>query len=224
MLEHFSECYFDLSGPILCPVLGSITPLFIPNSSIRPIRLIGLCVSLITFLYPPVPRIQFDPSTANSQFVESLRWLPYENIHLYMGIDGLSLFFVILTTFLIPICISVGWSGMRSFGKEYITAFLIREFLMIAVSCMLCSFRKRANPYVVRSWASSIRWDQAFPLQGPCAVNPLRAVPRRRKVVKVPAKLSGRGVVLCVSIAFLVEPPNHTSFFGGRVLRVVGTS
>uniref|UniRef100_A0A3B6RB07 NADH-ubiquinone oxidoreductase chain 4 n=1 Tax=Triticum aestivum TaxID=4565 RepID=A0A3B6RB07_WHEAT len=137
MLEHFCECYFDLSGPILCPVLGSITPLFIPNSSIRPIRLIGLCVSLITLSYPPVPRIQFDPSTAKSQFVESLRWLPYENIHLYMGIDGLSLFFVILTTFLIPICISVGWSGMRSFGKEYITAFLIREFLMIAVSCML---------------------------------------------------------------------------------------
>ncbi|YP_002000570.1 NADH dehydrogenase subunit 4 (mitochondrion) [Oryza sativa Japonica Group] len=137
MLEHFCECYFDLSGPILCPVLGSITLLFIPNSSIRLIRLIGLCVSLITFLYPLVPRIQFDPSTAKSQFVESLRWLPYENIHLYMGIDGLSLFFVILTTFLIPICISVGWSGMRSFGKEYITAFLIREFLMIAVSCML---------------------------------------------------------------------------------------
>ncbi|OAY63201.1 NADH-ubiquinone oxidoreductase chain 4 [Ananas comosus] len=137
MLEHFCECYSDLSGPIPCPVLGSITPLFIPNSSIRPIRLIGLCVSLITFLYPPVPRIQFDPSTAKSQFVESLRWLPYENIHLYMGIDGLSLFFVILTTFLIPICISVGWSGMRSYGKEYITASLIREFLMIAVSCML---------------------------------------------------------------------------------------
>ncbi|VAH16900.1 unnamed protein product [Triticum turgidum subsp. durum] len=137
MLEDFCECYFELSGPILCPVLGSITPIFIPNSSIRPIRLIGLCVSLITFLYPPIPRIQFDPSTAKYQFVESLRWLPYENIHLYMGIDGLSLFFMILTTFLIPICISVGWSGMRSFGKEYITTFLIREFLMIAVSCML---------------------------------------------------------------------------------------
>nr|QKO26866.1 NADH dehydrogenase subunit 4 [Japonolirion osense] len=137
MLSHFCECYSDLSGPILCPVLGSITPLFIPNSRIRPIRLIGLCASLITFLYPPVPRIQFDPSTAKSQFVESLRWLPYENIHVYMGIDGLSLFFVILTTFLIPICISVGWSGMRSYGKEYITASLIREFLMIAVSRML---------------------------------------------------------------------------------------
>nr|UQJ73311.1 NADH dehydrogenase subunit 4 [Camellia sinensis var. assamica]UQW93805.1 NADH dehydrogenase subunit 4 [Camellia sinensis]WAS33343.1 NADH dehydrogenase subunit 4 [Camellia sinensis var. pubilimba]WVH37869.1 NADH dehydrogenase subunit 4 [Camellia sinensis] len=137
MLEHFCECYSDLSGLILCPVLGSITPLFIPNSRIRPIRLIGLCASLITFLYPPVLRIQFDPSTAKSQFVESLRWLPYENIHFYLGIDGISLFFVILTTFLIPICILVGWSGMRSYGKEYITASLIREFLMIAVFRML---------------------------------------------------------------------------------------
>nr|YP_010627563.1 NADH dehydrogenase subunit 4 [Rhodiola crenulata]WBN94463.1 NADH dehydrogenase subunit 4 [Rhodiola crenulata]WBN94484.1 NADH dehydrogenase subunit 4 [Rhodiola wallichiana] len=137
MLEHFCECYFDLSGLIPCPVLGSITPLFIPNSRIRPIRLIGLCASLITFLYPPVPRIQFDPSTAKSQFVESLRWLPYENINFFFGIDGISLFFVILTTFLIPICISVGWSGMRSYGKEYIAASLIREFLMIAVFRML---------------------------------------------------------------------------------------
>nr|YP_010131371.1 NADH dehydrogenase subunit 4 [Aegiceras corniculatum]QPZ76235.1 NADH dehydrogenase subunit 4 [Aegiceras corniculatum] len=137
MLEHFCECYSDLSGLILCPVLGSITPLFIPNSRIRPIRLIGLCASLITFLYPPVLWIQFDPSTAKSQFVESIRWLPYENINFYLGIDGISLFFVILTTFLIPICISVGWSGMRSYGKEYITASLIREFLMIAVFRML---------------------------------------------------------------------------------------
>lgn len=137
MLEHFCECYFDLSGLILCPVLGSIILLFIPNSRIRLIQLIGLCASLITFLYSLVLWIQFDPSTAKFQFVESLRWLPYENIHFYLGIDGISLFFVILTTFLIPICILVGWSGMRSYGKEYIIAFLICEFLMIAVFCML---------------------------------------------------------------------------------------
>lgn len=137
MLEHFCECYFDLSGLILCPVLGSIILLFIPNSRIRLIRLIGLCASLITFLYSLALWIQFDPSTAKSQFVESLRWLPYENIHFDLGIDGISLFFVILTTFLIPICILVGWSGMRSYGKEYIIAFLICEFLMIAVFCML---------------------------------------------------------------------------------------
>nr|BCT43285.1 NADH dehydrogenase subunit 4 [Musa coccinea] len=137
MLEHISYSDLNLSFLLLCPVLGSITPLFIPNSRIRLIRWIGLCASLITFLYPPVLRIQFDPSTAKSQFVERLRWLPYENINYYIGIDGVSLFFVILTTLLIPICISVGWSSIRHFGKEYIIAFLIREFLMIAVSCML---------------------------------------------------------------------------------------
>ncbi|CAN6458951.1 unnamed protein product [Victoria cruziana] len=137
MLANCFSCYFHLSGPIPCPVLGSITPLFIPNSRTRPIRLMGLCASLITFLYPPIPWIQFDPSTAKSQFVETLRWLPYENIHFSLGIDGLSLFFVILTTFLAPICISVGWSGMRSYGKEYITTSLICEFLMFAVFCML---------------------------------------------------------------------------------------
>lgn len=211
MLEHFCECYSDLSGLILCPVLGSITPLFIPNSRIRPIRLIGLCASLITFLYSPVLRIQFDPSTAKSQFVESLRWLPYENIHFYLGIDGISLFFVILTTFLIPICILVGWSGMRSYGKEYITASLIREFLMIAVFRMLdpLLFYVLPESVLIPMLCGAEHLIFAgiklfFPLQGPCAVNPLRAVVRRRKVV--PAKLSRRGVVLCVSIAFLVEP------------------
>ncbi|KAF8041606.1 hypothetical protein BT93_A0260 [Corymbia citriodora subsp. variegata] len=137
MLEHFCECYYDLSGPIMCPVLGSITLLFIPNSRIRPIRLIGLCASLITFLYSPVPHIQFDPSTTKSQFVKSLRWLLYENINFYLGIDGISLFFMILTTSPIPIYILVGWFGMRSYGKEYITASLIREFLMIAMFRML---------------------------------------------------------------------------------------
>ncbi|KAJ8436965.1 hypothetical protein Cgig2_018912 [Carnegiea gigantea] len=114
MLKHFCECYSDLSDLILCPVLGSITLLFILNSRIRSIRLI-----------------------AKSQFVKSLRWLPYENISFYLGIGGISLFFIILTTFLIPICILVGWSGMRSYGKEYITASLTHEFVMIAVFCML---------------------------------------------------------------------------------------
>nr|QXE43982.1 NADH dehydrogenase subunit 4 [Gnetum montanum] len=131
MLRQFRECYFDLSGLILCPVLGSIILLFIPNSRIRLIRFIGLCASLLTFLYPLVPWIQFDSSTAEFQFVGTIRL--YENINLYTGIDGISSFSVVLTTFLIPICISVGWSSTESYGKEYVIAFPIREFLMIAV-------------------------------------------------------------------------------------------
>jgi len=115
-------------------------------------------------------------------------------------------------------------------GKS-ITASLIREFIMIVVSCMmdplLFYVLHESVPIPMLCEAKHLLFAGIyFPLQGPCAVNPLQAVLRRRKVVKsqvVPAKLSGRGVVLCVSIAFLVEPLNHTSFFGGRVLRVVGT-
>nr|QPK67116.1 NADH dehydrogenase subunit 4 [Pelargonium echinatum] len=128
---------FCLSGLLLCPVVGIVTLLFIPNSRIRQIRVLGLSCSLLTFLYSLVLWVCFDPSTSKFQFVESFRWLPYENISLSLGLDGLSLFFVILTTFLIPICILVGWSGMRNLGKEYILAFLICEFLLIAVFSIL---------------------------------------------------------------------------------------
>nr|YP_010593548.1 NADH dehydrogenase subunit 4 [Taxus chinensis]YP_010726002.1 NADH dehydrogenase subunit 4 [Taxus wallichiana]WAI96658.1 NADH dehydrogenase subunit 4 [Taxus chinensis]WDY83723.1 NADH dehydrogenase subunit 4 [Taxus wallichiana] len=133
MLRQFRECYSDLSGLIPCPVLGSIILLFIPNSRIRLIRFIGLCVSPLTFLYSLVLRIQFDSSTAEFQFVGTIRWLPHENINLYMGLDGIPSFFVVLTTFPIPIRILVGWSSIESYGKEYVIVFPIREFLMIAV-------------------------------------------------------------------------------------------
>nr|QPK67111.1 NADH dehydrogenase subunit 4 [Pelargonium x hortorum] len=126
---------FSLSGLLMCPLLGILALLFIPNSRIRLIRMMGLSSSLLTFLYSLVLWIKFDPSTAKFQFVESFRWLPYENLSLSLGLDGLSLFFVILTTFLIPICILVGWSGML--GKEYINAFLLCSFLLIAVFSIL---------------------------------------------------------------------------------------
>ena len=146
MLLSFRECYSDLSGPILCPVLGSIIPLSIPNSRIRLIRFIGLCASLLTFSYPPVPRIQFDSPTAESQFVGTIRWLPYENINLYTGIDGIPSFSVVLTTFLIPIRISVGWSSISISRISH-----DRRVSHAGSFTISCSSRKRANPYVVRS-------------------------------------------------------------------------
>ncbi|KAI4973295.1 hypothetical protein ZWY2020_029003 [Hordeum vulgare] len=122
MLEHLRECYFDLSGPILCRARKHYSSFHSKFFNKTDTIDWSACFLLLLFV-SPVPRIQFDPSTAKSQFVESLD-------------DGLSLFFVILTTFR-PYLHFKGWSGMRSFGKEYITAFLIREFLMIVVSCML---------------------------------------------------------------------------------------
>nr|UQV94739.1 NADH dehydrogenase subunit 4 [Haplopteris ensiformis] len=128
---------FHLSGLILLPLLGSIILLVFPDSGIRRIRIIGLCLLLMTFLYSLVFWIQFDNSTAKFQFVETIRWLPHSNINFIIGIDGISLFLVVLTTFLIPICILVGWSSIEGFKREYIIAFLIGESFMIAVFCML---------------------------------------------------------------------------------------
>nr|QIA60260.1 NADH dehydrogenase subunit 4 [Ptychanthus striatus] len=129
--------YSNLSGLILLPLLGSLIILVIPNSRVRLIRGITIWTSLITFLYSLFFWIRFENDTAKFQFVETIRWLPYSNINFYIGIDGISLFFVILTTFLTPICILVGFYSVKSYKKEYMIAFFICESFLIAVFCSL---------------------------------------------------------------------------------------
>jgi len=128
---------FGLSSLIVWPLIGAFVLLAIPNSQIRMIQTFGLTVSLITFIYSLFFWIQFDNSTPHFQFVQTLYWLPYFNINCYIGLDGISLLFVILTTFLVPICILVGWSSIHQYKKEYVIAFLILESFMITVFCML---------------------------------------------------------------------------------------
>jgi NADH-ubiquinone oxidoreductase chain 4 len=81
--------------------------------------------------------MQFNNSTTKFQFVETIQWLPYLNFHFYVGMDGIFLFFVVLTTFLIPICILVGWYNIKNYKREYMITFLICDFFMIVVFCML---------------------------------------------------------------------------------------
>ena len=75
---------------------------------------------------------RFDPSNSGFQFVEHKPWLS-DTITYYMGVDGLSLPFVILTTFLMPICILASWNSIQSRVKEYMIAFLLLESLMVGV-------------------------------------------------------------------------------------------
>ena len=127
----------SLSLLILAPLLGSLLVSIIPDSKIRTIRSVGLCTSLLIFIYSLFFWIQFNNSTAKFQFVETIHWLPFSNINFVLGLDGISLFFVILTTFLVPVCILVAWSSVKNYKKEYIIAFLVLESFMIAVFCML---------------------------------------------------------------------------------------
>nr|QQO99826.1 NADH dehydrogenase subunit 4 [Selaginella nipponica] len=126
----------NLTGLILCPVAGVTLAGLIPEYRVRFVYCIGLCTSLITFLGSLLLWVRFHESTADFQAVEAIRWLPDSNAHFAIGIDGISLFFVVLTTFLIPSCFLVNWSTITQ-RKEYTIALLVSESILIAVFCML---------------------------------------------------------------------------------------
>jgi NADH-quinone oxidoreductase subunit M len=100
-------------------------------------RWIALWTSLATFLLSVYLWWQFDPATADFQFVERARWLPQYNITYHMGLDGISLFFVLLSTFLTPICVIASWAPITTRVKEYMIAFLVLETMMVGMFCAL---------------------------------------------------------------------------------------
>jgi len=123
---------------LLClPVLGAILIALFPSSATRQMKVVALTVSLINFLFSLNLWIFFDNSTSKFQFVTQLDWFEFLNMQWYIGIDGISLFFIILTTFLVPVCLLISWSSITHLVKEFLVAFLFLETFMIAVFCML---------------------------------------------------------------------------------------
>jgi NADH-quinone oxidoreductase subunit M len=96
----------------------------------RNARWIALWTTLITFLVSLILVARFDPSQADFQFVEKASWLA-SGITYHMGVDGISLPFVILTTALMPFCIIASWKSVTLRVREYMMAFLILETLMV---------------------------------------------------------------------------------------------
>ena len=129
-----------LSIILLFPALGGLVLLCVPNSRTRLIRVLGLTISFITFALSLLLWVFFDHSTAKFQFVNAVDWLPFLNMHFYIGIDGISLFFILLTTFLVPFCLLVGWDSVQKNVKEYFIALLFLSSFMLAVFCMLDLF------------------------------------------------------------------------------------
>lgn len=99
-------------------------------------RYVALWTTAITFLISLLIWVDFDNSTADFQFVERHEWLGGA-FNYYMGVDGISMLFVILTTFLMPICIIASWDSIQNRVREYMIAFLILETLVIGVFCAL---------------------------------------------------------------------------------------
>src|SRR6476469_7376913 len=93
-------------------------------------RWIALWTTLITFAVSVILVMRFDASSADFQFVEKANWLA-TGITYHMGVDGISLPLVILTTAIMPFCIIASWKAITNRVREYMMAFLILETLMI---------------------------------------------------------------------------------------------
>jgi len=128
-----------LSTLLLIPIFGTITILLInSNDDIgkRNIKNVALYTSIVNFIVSLLLWINFDKLTSSFQYVEQYYWLS-ENITYHVGVDGISVFLIILTTFLIPFCVLTSWDSIKEKVKEYMIAFLILETLMIGVFCAL---------------------------------------------------------------------------------------
>src|SRR6201992_3740244 len=99
-------------------------------------RWIALWTTLVTFVVSLILAARFDPAQTDFQFVEKTSWLA-TGITYHMGIDGISLPLIILTTAIMPLCIIASWKSVTRRVTEYMMAFLILETLMIGTFCAL---------------------------------------------------------------------------------------
>ncbi len=100
-------------------------------------RYSALGISLVTFLISLKLVMGFDTHTPEFQYLEEMQWLPEYGIAYRMGVDGISLPFVLLTTFLTPICLLASWESIKTRVREYVMAFLALESFVIGVFCAL---------------------------------------------------------------------------------------
>ncbi|MDH5488481.1 MAG: NADH-quinone oxidoreductase subunit M [Rhodospirillaceae bacterium] len=100
-------------------------------------RKMALWTSLITFVLSLFLWFNFDQSTADFQFTERHEWIPGYNISYFIGLDGISLLFVMLTTLLTPICVLASWDSIQNRVKEFMAAFLVLETMMIGMFAAL---------------------------------------------------------------------------------------
>ena len=117
---------------IFLPILSIIFLLFLKDE--KKIKNTGIFLSFFIFIFSLILWILFNKSTANFQYLYKLDYILNYNINFIIGIDGISLFFIILTTFLIPICLLISYEVIKENIKEYFILFFILEF------CLLISF------------------------------------------------------------------------------------
>ena len=124
--------FLPLVGALFCLIVNG------PKEAVdRNCRSVAIVTTTATFLISLLLWVRFDPTKAGFQFEEKVAWVPSLNIGYHAGIDGISLFFVLLSTLLTPICILASWESIKVRVKEYMIAFLVLETFMVGMFCAL---------------------------------------------------------------------------------------
>jgi len=120
-----------LSLLIFFPLVGAGVLLFIKKENLGALRTVAFIISIVEFAFSLPLFFAFDTTTAAMQFVESTWWVQAYGISYKVGIDGISLLLVLLTTFLTVLCILCSWSAITFRVKEYMISFLFLETGML---------------------------------------------------------------------------------------------
>lgn len=131
-----------LSVLVFMPLVGALLMLAIINfgkdeeaikQGEKNVKVFTLWVSLATFFVSVLVWLKFDETNPAFQFVEKYEWVKDANIFYHLGIDGISIYLVLLTTLLVPICILASWNSIKQRIKLYMFLFLLLETLVIGV-------------------------------------------------------------------------------------------
>jgi len=128
-----------LSTITFMPLVGALLIMLTSgegNVERRNIKVVALFTTVVTFITSLYIWVNFDNSNPGFQFVERYEWVGSFMAY-HMGVDGISMLFVILSTFLMPFCILASWNSVTKSVKEYMVAFLVLEAFMIGVFCAL---------------------------------------------------------------------------------------
>jgi len=122
---------------LLFPFFGILILLFVPACEEKLIKIIAFNSSCLSFIGSLFVWGSFQKSTSYFQFVYKHYWLFNFNLNFTIGVDGISLFFLLLTTLLIPLCILTSWNSVSFNSKEFFISFLALDFFLIGTFCVL---------------------------------------------------------------------------------------
>ena len=122
---------------LMFPIFGILLLLFLPARNEKLLKIVALNSACLSFTGSLLLWVFFQKSIGSFQFVVKILWLPSLNLNFTLGIDGISLFFLLLTTLLIPLCLLTSWNSVGSNLKEFLIAFLILDFFLIGTFCVL---------------------------------------------------------------------------------------